>query len=199
MLSLTVIGQYWQIILGIAAAIGAVTKFWQDALKIKELNLKIQELRASIAERASPIQRATPEDIERYGSARFHSHYVAVPFAGIILTTGIVGFAFLGSDLESKHKTELAQVQQEQEQLTARISDYEDALIQFQSELVKLSEIAYRAQSDPINVGHYAELTRELSELMGKVVERNKSFFPDRSDMIILNSPFVPRDFQSTD
>ncbi|MCP5449754.1 MAG: hypothetical protein H6972_04195 [Gammaproteobacteria bacterium] len=82
--------QYWPILLTVGAGFAAVSKFYLDWLKIRELQYKLSEQKEKEKQSSSPIHRPTSEEIEKYGRPSKSALSRPLPITSTVLSLFLV-------------------------------------------------------------------------------------------------------------
>lgn len=82
----------WLVLVGAGGYVLAVVQFFKDFLNVRKLELEIAELRHQVRDRERIIQRATPEEIDRYTRpmARLTPGPGATPFLVVVAAGGLL-------------------------------------------------------------------------------------------------------------
>ena len=85
----TMITQYWSIVLTVFGGIVAVSKFYLDWLKIRELRYKLSEAESKKKRESSPIISPTEEEIRKYGVKEFIRNSTGSSVLSIVIVSFI--------------------------------------------------------------------------------------------------------------
>lgn len=66
--TLSLLASYWPVLLGAAAVVSALAKFYLDLLDIRKKHAEVAKLLADMRAQQALIHRPTPDEIDRYGS-----------------------------------------------------------------------------------------------------------------------------------
>lgn len=134
---------YWPVLLGAAAVVSGITKFYIDLLDIQKKQAETAKLLAELRAQQPLVHRPTPEEIERYGriSRVVPTRPSLTPFilALLCLGLGIVAQNFQSQAIRFQSQASHLQAQvSQQKYLDAQVHALENEAAQLRGEVALL-------------------------------------------------------------